>query len=286
MKPEVSRVKNILTRTSGYLTSVCSHTLQPYRGCSYGKTLCGVGCYVRHNPFVTRGRIWGDFLEVRVNAAEVYRATAKRERAFAHRSGKPFSIFMSSSTDPFVPQEKSFGISRSILEEMREQPPDELILQTHSPSVCQVLDVLEGLNQCCRLRVHLSIESDQDKLPGLPKSAYTVEARFQAAESLRALGLTTVITMAPLLPLLEPEIFFKRCSEVSDALVIDHFVGGDGSKLGARTKRTALPDAMESLKAGSSNISYRDTVLAWAQRYYQGKIGCGIEGFAARYLAD
>ncbi len=30
---------------------------------------------------------------------------------------------------------------------MIEQPPDELILQTHSASVCQVLDVLEELKR-------------------------------------------------------------------------------------------------------------------------------------------
>jgi len=43
-------VGRILTRASGYLRDVCSHSLQPYRGCSFGRSLCGVGCYVRHNP--------------------------------------------------------------------------------------------------------------------------------------------------------------------------------------------------------------------------------------------
>ena len=40
------RVKRILTRAGGYLRDVCSHSLQPYRGCSFGRSLCGVACYV------------------------------------------------------------------------------------------------------------------------------------------------------------------------------------------------------------------------------------------------
>jgi len=62
-------VRSILTRTTGYLRTVTSHSLQPYRGCSYGNALCGVGCYVRHNGWVTRGEAWGSFLEARTNAA-------------------------------------------------------------------------------------------------------------------------------------------------------------------------------------------------------------------------
>jgi hypothetical protein len=79
-------VGSILTRTTGYLKTVASHSLQPYRGCPFGRTLCGVGCYVRHNIHVTQGRDWGSFLEVRRNAAESYISLYARERAWAARS--------------------------------------------------------------------------------------------------------------------------------------------------------------------------------------------------------
>ena len=87
------RVKSILTRTGGYLRGVASHSLQPYRGCTYGNSLCGVGCYVQHNGFVTRGQAWGAFLDVRDNAAEAYARQAKTERAWAHRRGDRFARF-------------------------------------------------------------------------------------------------------------------------------------------------------------------------------------------------
>ncbi|MEX0727758.1 MAG: hypothetical protein WD065_15885, partial [Planctomycetaceae bacterium] len=150
-------VKNILTRTSGYLAGVTSHSLQPYRGCSYGNALCGVACYVQHNQHVLRGRPWGSFLEVRTNAADAYREHVDKERIWATRQGIPFSIFLSSATDPFVPQERRYGVTRSVLEAMCHEPPDELVLQTHSHLVQEAKPLLCELRLLCRLRVHVSI---------------------------------------------------------------------------------------------------------------------------------
>ena len=59
---------SILTRTSGYLREVCSHSLNPYVGCGYGNSSCGEGCYVRFNLWLLRGRQWGSFVDVKVNA--------------------------------------------------------------------------------------------------------------------------------------------------------------------------------------------------------------------------
>src|SRR5438094_441002 len=125
-------IRQILTRTGGFLATVSSHSLQPYRGCALGNSLCGVGCYVRHNIYTTRGRPWGSFVEARPNAAEVYRAQYGRERDWARRRalGK-LSIFLSSSTEPFQPIERTARVTRRVLEAMVELPPDELILQTH-----------------------------------------------------------------------------------------------------------------------------------------------------------
>src|SRR5450432_2769790 len=98
-------ISNILTRSSGFLATVCSHSLQPYCGCALGNSLCGVGCYVRHNAYLTRGREWGDFLEVRRNSAEVYNQQFEREAKWARKSRGRFGIFLSSSTEPFQPIE-------------------------------------------------------------------------------------------------------------------------------------------------------------------------------------
>lgn len=274
---------SILTRTSGYLQSVASHSLQPYRGCALGSTLCGVGCYARHQRMVTGGRGWGSFLDVKSNAPELYLKTIQRERAWARRTLGLMTVFMSSSTEPFPPQERKLGVSGRILNAMLDQPPDVLIVQTHSPLVCDHLGSLIKLHQKCNLRVHLSIESDTDRLPGLPRPASSVNDRIEAAGKLKQAGLFVAITVAPLLPIQNPHKFFEMIATVADAVVIDHFIGGDGTVNGSRTRRTALPDAIRQVNPAALTLNYRDMIARIASQYFPNRVGVGIDGFAGRY---
>ena len=166
MQISKTEAKSILTRSTGYLRDVCSHSLQPYRGCSFGRALCGIGCYVQHNPWLSRGQEWGSFVEARLNAASLYREQQAKEGAWARRNRQRFAIFMSSSTDPFLPHEDHFRISEQVLQAMLEHPPDLLILQSHSHRAGMYLELCRELAACCELRMQISIESDRDRLPG------------------------------------------------------------------------------------------------------------------------
>ena len=278
-----ARVSRILTRSSGFLRTVSSHSLQPYRGCTFGGTLCGVGCYVRHNRWVTRGAAWGSFLEVRTNAADAYREQYDAERAWAQRTRNDFTIFLSSSTEPFLPQEDRFGVTRRVLEAMCERPPDALIIQTHTDRVTRYLDLYRPLAAATRLRFHISIEGDRDRLPSLPPPASSVARRFEAAAALRGAGLRVVITVSPLLPIAEPRRFFERVAEVADAVVVDHYIGGDGSPAGSRTLATPLPQAMACVDATSVGLDYRDRMVAVAEEVMPGRVGVSVDGFAGRF---
>ena len=282
MQISIVDIGKVLTRTSGYLQTVASHSLQPYRGCPLGHSLCGVSCYVQHSRHITRGRAWGDFLEARHNAADSYRRHVDAERRWARRNRKDFAIFLSSATEPFPPQERRFGITRSVLEAMVEHPPDRLILQTHSHQIADSASLLTQLAGVCDLRCHLSIETDLEQLAGMPRHGSPVERRFQAARRLRDEGLFTVITVSPLLPIAEPEAFFARIANSADAVVLDHFIGGDGSKHGSRTRRTRLPDVMEAIHPGSSRLEYRDLMADIAERQLPDRVGISIDGFAGR----
>lgn len=235
--------KSILTRSGGYLGPVCTHSINPYVGCGYGNTLCGTGCYVQSNGWLTRGRKWGSFLEVKTNAADIYRDTCERERRWAHRNGRRFSIFLSSSTEPWQPAEKKFRVTRQLLNAMQGAPPDELILQTHSTLILEDTGVITSLAAVTDLRVHISIETDNEKLSGLPRHACSVEDRVEAVRILSDAGVFVVVCMAPLLPMAHPEPFFERLAMAgSKAVVIDHFIGGDGTANGSRTLNTRLPE--------------------------------------------
>jgi DNA repair photolyase len=282
-------IRNVLTRTSGFLRTVTSHSLQPYCGCAYGNSLCGVGCYVQHNGHLLRGRRWGTFLEARTNAAESYLANYDGESRWARQQGTSdgrdgqFSIFCSSSTDPFVPQERRFRITRSLLAAMCGHPPDRLILQTHSHFVMDELDLCRELAAKCDLRIHISIETDREHIDGLPPPASPVEKRLAACAQLKEAGLRTVVTVAPLLPIADAEKFFARIAEVADAVVLDHYIGGDGSADGSRTERTRLPAAIRALDPDALELSYRDRLAAIARKHLPGRVGLNIDGFAGRY---
>lgn len=292
----LTTIGNILTRTTGYLRTVTSHSLQPYRGCTFGGALCGAGCYVQHNGHILRGRKWGEFLEVRTNAAESYLRHYDREANWARRASAPdggptadeqcprFSIFCSSSTDPFVPQEFQFGVTRSLLEAMIERPPDELVIQTHSHRVTQYLDLWHALARRCDLRFHISIESDRDQLPGLPPPASSVEKRLAACATLKQAGLRTIVTASPLFPMDDAEEFFSGIAEVADGVVLDHFIQGDGSDGGNRTLRTRLPEAIARVNPAALSLDYRDEMVAIARRFMPRRVGVGIDGFAGRFL--
>ena len=51
---------------------------------------------------------------------------------------------MSSVTDPYVPQEKSQEITRSVLLEMLERPPDVLVIQTHATLIERDIDIIDA----------------------------------------------------------------------------------------------------------------------------------------------
>ena len=284
MRVTETQVRSILTRTSGYLKNVTSHSMQPYRGCTYGNALCGVGCYVQHNRWLTRGATWGSFLEVRKNAADVYRRQYQAERKWAQRSRGGFSIFLSSSTDPFLPQEATFRITQGLFEAMIDFPPDQLIVQTHTHLVTSYSDLYRELTERCDLRFHISIESDRDGLPGLPRPASSVEKRFEAAATLHDHGLRVFITVSPLLPIRDPHRFFERISEVADGVVLDHFIGGDGTADGARTLATDLPRAMSEIDEDSVGIEYRERMVTIAKGIMPGRVGVNVDGFAGRFL--
>ena len=283
MEIQSVEVGKILTRTSGYLRGITSHSLQPYQGCSLGRSLCGIGCYVQHNRYLTRGRSWGSFLEVRINAAESYLRGWESERRWARKRHGHFGVFMSSATDPFLPQEFRFRITERVLEQMLERPVDLLVLQTHSHRVTRYLELLKRVSRSMPLRVHISIESDRDRLPGLPPSASKVEERLAAADRIRQAGIFSVATVAPLLPIRNPERFFSDLAAAADAIVIDHYIGGDGTATGWRTRKTGLPAAISRIDLDANSLGYRDEMVEIARRHLPGRVGVGMAGFAGHY---
>lgn len=275
MTVEEKECRSILTRTGGFLSSF-SHSLNPYRGCSFGGSLCGAACYA---PALLRdGRAWGSYLEAKINAAEVYRQDLKRER----KRG-PVRIFCASVTDPYVPQEKRLRITRRLLEAMVEAPPDRLALQTHTIGPLRDLDLLPRIE--AELAVQISVETDYERLPGLPPHAFSPKERLDALRRIRDAGLVAVGVVAPLLPLRDPEGFARALDESCTRVIVDHYLVGDGSKDGARTKRRGLPERL--VAAGFERWTRLEVLEETADLFRRvlgdGRVGVSQEGFSGGF---
>jgi hypothetical protein len=153
-------------------------------------------------------------------------------------------VYMASSTDPYVPQEKKLGLTRSILEEMQIRPPDVLVIQTHSTLINRDLDLIQSLSKLCELWVSITCETDMDPVPGFPPHASRPAKRLETLRRFRENGVPTQATISPLMPLANPETFASALDASCDRVTIDHYLLGDGTH-GARTKRTNFLHLLE-----------------------------------------
>jgi DNA repair photolyase len=237
--------KSILSPTRGFLGSGYTHTLNPYSGCAFAGTVCGLFCYAQHDGNITWGRPWRLY-GAKKNASSAYRADYDRLKRPRRTEPRPLKIYMSSVTDPYVPQEKSQEITRSVLLAMLERPPDVLVIQTHATLVERDIDIIEQLSRCCRLWVSITVETDMDELPvGFRPHASLPSRRIETLERFRRRGIPTQATVSPLLPLIDPTDFAHLLDIACDRVILDHYLIGDGSKNGFRTKRTGFVEMLE-----------------------------------------
>lgn len=90
--------QQFLTKASGYLKDY-THTLNPYMGCQFACTYC----YVRRSPIsLFSGKTWGDWVTAKTDEQLKFRKELQKNKAKG-----PFTVFMSSSTDPYQPLEKN-----------------------------------------------------------------------------------------------------------------------------------------------------------------------------------
>jgi DNA repair photolyase len=236
---------SILSPTRGFLGSGYTHTLNPYSGCAFAGAICGLFCYAQHDGNITKGRPW-QLYGAKKNAASAYRVDYDRIKRPRPSVPRPLKIYMSSVTDPYVPQEKSQEITRSVLTEMLERPPDVLVIQTHATLIDRDIDIIERLSTLCRLWVSITVETDMDALPaGFPPHASLPSRRIETLELFRRRGIPTQATVSPLFPLSDPTGFAHRLDSACDRVILDHYLIGDGSKNGFRTKRTGFGELLE-----------------------------------------
>src|SRR5512136_1067384 len=99
------QVKSILQKSG--IPGV-AYVINPYTGCVHG---C-VYCYARFmKRFSGHTEKWGTFIDVKANAPELLRKQLKRRKTPLKEE-----VFLSSVTDPYLPAESKYRLTRKILE--------------------------------------------------------------------------------------------------------------------------------------------------------------------------
>lgn len=200
-------------------------SINPYVGCAFG---CAY-CYARYaHRFVMEraaaqaegaaggedGGMRGDDLEelppwlaferrifVKRNAADVLRQTLRGRGDSSGALQRGEAIVIGTATDPYQPAERSFRVTRGILEVLAEARRLRLVIITKSPLVTRDIDLLARITQHSRLTVHLSlITLDRELARRIEPRAPTPEARLRALERLREAGIDVGINLMPVLP--------------------------------------------------------------------------------------
>src|SRR5437899_3181696 len=105
---ELIEARSIFSPATGFIQrGGFDWTCNPYLGCSFGCTYC----YAMFLPQNHRPQEeWGKWFQAKKNAVEVARKQAPKIAGQC--------LYISSVTDPYMPVERSLGLTRGILEEL------------------------------------------------------------------------------------------------------------------------------------------------------------------------
>ena len=169
-------------------------TINPYRGCEFG---C-VYCYARYTHEFLELRDPMDFerrIFVKRRAAEVL------ERTLARTPIGRDSIAIGTATDPYQPAERTFGLTRSMLEVFARVGGIRLSITTKSNLVVRDLDLLKKIAERSELSVNFSLITLNRRLQRiLEPRAPRPELRLRAMAQLAAEGIRCNILMMPMIP--------------------------------------------------------------------------------------
>ncbi|GAK58200.1 radical SAM domain protein [Candidatus Vecturithrix granuli] len=166
-----------------------SFVINPYTGCVHG---C-VYCYARFmKRFTGHAEPWGAFLDAKVNAPDLLKRQLENRKTPLTEE-----VFLSSVTDPYLPAEKQYQLTRRILEVLLEYQTPISIL-TKSELVLRDIDLLRQFKRCS---VGLSMMTTDDAMASrFEPYASLPSQRIRALKTLKESGVYTYAFLSPYLP--------------------------------------------------------------------------------------
>ena len=181
MEPVIKEitVKSVLSKSN---LPVCEYSVNPYVGCTHACQYC----YARFmKRFTNHPEPWGDFLDVK------HWPEIKNPKKYAGKE-----LFIGSVTDPYNPQEKTYGRTRVLLEQLQGSGA-KISIATKSDLILRDLDLIESFPDA---RVSWSINTLDETFREDMDKAVSIQRRLAAMEAFHKAGVRTTCFISPIFP--------------------------------------------------------------------------------------
>lgn len=172
-------VKSVLTKSN---LPVCEYSVNPYVGCTHACKYCYASFMKR---FTGHTEDWGAFLDIK------RWKTIKNQKKY-----KDKELFIGSVTDPYNPQEETYGRTRALLEQLQGSGA-KLSIATKSDLILRDLDLIKSFPNA---RVSWSINTLDENFRKDMDNAVSIERRLAAMKAFYLAGVRTICFISPIFP--------------------------------------------------------------------------------------
>ena len=204
MKPIIREIetKSVITKTD---IPVCDYAVNPYVGCTHGCKYCYASFMKR---FTNHPEDWGTFLDVK------YWQPVRNPEKYAGKE-----LFFGTVTDPYNPQEETYGRTRALLGELKGSGA-KLSIQTKSDLVLRDADLIKSFPDA---RVGFSINTLDDGFRADMDNAVSIERRLAAMKVLHDEGIRTTCFISPIFPgITDCETIIDRVKDICNLVWLEN----------------------------------------------------------------
>lgn len=195
--------------TSSKLPGV-DYSINPYVGCEHACPFC-YAMFMK--KFTSQKGEWGEFADAKVGSHLLLRQEIK--------GLPPGNVLMSSVTDPYMPIEAKYEITRKLLEEFAKSERGRqfhLSILTRSTLCLRDIDLFKKL----KCEVGFSISTlDPNAQKAFEPYASRTQQRLKALQELRKNNIKTFVFLSPILPYIT-ELDLEKLFEEFSKLDLDH----------------------------------------------------------------
>jgi DNA repair photolyase len=196
---KIISVKDYLTKSK---LPASDYVINPYVGCPHACRYCYASFMKR---FTGHTENWGSFIDIKLCNKKINTKLLEGKR-----------LFLSSVTDCYNPYEEKYGLTRSILEQIKDVDCD-VGISTKSKLIARDIDLLK---QFKKLTVSMSINTLDENFKNDMDNASSIKDRLATLKLLHENGIYTVLFMSPIFPYITD---FKAIIEASKEFIDEYW---------------------------------------------------------------